>query len=270
VVLDKSQAESLDADTKPTKSTGGKTSKTTFKNTYGDYANEKPCGEYANAGGLGDEGGVSRYFPVFEQDQNFDPVIVARKPLGGTVAANVLQHGTGALNIDACRVPTTDKLGGGHSSSGQQMQDGWHRPWMDDPEAVAANAARSRESVAKAEELGRWPANVTLDESQAEILDEQSGVSRFFPTFKYQAKAPKKERPSVEGVTHPTVKPLELMRWLVRLVTPPGGIVLDPFAGSGTTGQAALQEGMNIILIEREDSYLPLIASRLGYEQPPS
>ncbi|MGV0868705.1 DNA methyltransferase [Corynebacterium kalidii] len=106
-----------------------------------------------------------------------EPIILARKPLDGTVAANVLAHGVGGLNIDASRVPTEDKLGGGHSTNGQQMQYGWHRPWMDDPEAVAANAARSRESVAKSEELGRFPANVLLDEHAAAEMDEQSGVS---------------------------------------------------------------------------------------------
>lgn len=71
---------------------------------------------------------------------SFEPIVVARKPLAGTVAANVLEHGTGALNIDACRIPTGDKLGGGSTTRGQRMKDGWHRPWMDDPDMVAANA----------------------------------------------------------------------------------------------------------------------------------
>jgi site-specific DNA-methyltransferase (adenine-specific) len=92
---------------------------------------------------------------------------------------------------------------------------------------------------------------------------DAGGASRFYPTFRYQAKAPTRERPKVDGVAHPTVKPLALMRWLVRLVTPPGGIVLDPFAGSGTTGQAARAEGLRSILIERDPTYLPLIAARL-------
>ena len=123
----------------------------------------------------------------------FEPVALARKPLTGTVAANVLEHGAGALNIDACRVPTTDKLSGGHASAGQQMSDGWRRPWMDDPDAVKANIERSRASVAKSESLGRWPANVVLDESQSAELDRQASASRFF----YVAKAPKSERPVV-------------------------------------------------------------------------
>ncbi|SKX38134.1 DNA methylase N-4/N-6 [Mycobacteroides abscessus subsp. massiliense] len=233
---------------------------------------------------------------------SFEPIVVARKPLAGTVAANVLEHGTGALNIDACRIPTGDKLGGGSTTRGQRMKDGWHRPWMDDPDMVAANAERSRASVARSEELGRWPTNVVLDERQAEALDQQTGVltsglftgartsdktrsvfgafkgdperevqtygdsggaSRFFPVFRYEAKAPTSERPNADGVQHPTVKPLDLMRWLVRLVTPVGAVVLEPFAGSGTTAEACVLEDRQCIAIEREADYLPLIVSRL-------
>lgn len=231
-----------------------------------------------------------------------EPIILARKPLDGTVAANVLAHGVGGLNIDASRVPTEDKLGGGHSTNGQQMQDGWHRPWMDDPEAVAANAARSRESVAKSEALGRFPANVLLDEHAAAEMDRQSGdsvsrkgtprrsqspgdgygmthtgaeyndqggASRFFPVFKYQAKAPKKERPVIvreDGtkIAHPTVKPVALMEWLVTLITPEGGTTLDPFAGTGTTLQAARDGGFAAIGIEQDKDYIALIEQRLS------
>lgn len=167
----------------------------------------------------------------------FEPIVVARKPLAGTVAANVLAHGTGALNIDGTKV-------GGAG--------------------------------------GRWPANVLLDGDAAAELDEQSGErpgmrsSRFFPTFRYQAKAPTRERPTYvkeDGtkVAHPTVKPLALIRWLVRLVTPPGGTVLDMFAGSGTTGEACILEGFSCILIEREADYLPLIGRRLSrYRERPA
>ncbi|SKL37938.1 DNA-methyltransferase [Mycobacteroides abscessus] len=225
----------------------------------------------------------------------FEPIVVARKPLAGTVAANVLEYGTGALNIDACRIPTGDKLGGGSTTRGQRMKDGWRRPWMDDPDMVAANAERSRASVARSEELGRWPTNVVLDEDQAAALDQQSGTStsrvgkprgaasgagwgmtatgaeyadeggasRFFPVFRYEAKAPTSERPNADGVQHPTVKPLDLMRWLVRLVTPVGAVVLEPFAGSGTTAEACVLEDRQCIAVEREAGYLPLIVSRL-------
>lgn len=98
---------------------------------------------------------------------------------------------------------------------------------------------------------------------------DSGGASRFFKViehdapFMYCAKAPKSERPVVDGTAHPTVKPLALMRWLVRMVTPPNGTVLDPFAGSGTTLEAAMLEGFNVIGIEREADYLPLIHARI-------
>jgi DNA modification methylase len=94
--------------------------------------------------------------------------------------------------------------------------------------------------------------------------DDTGGASRFFPTFRYEAKAPTRERPKAGEVSHPTVKPLDLMRWLVRLVTPPGGVVLEPFAGSGTTVEAAVLEGFRCVAIEREADYLPLIEQRLS------
>lgn len=188
---------------------------------------------------------------------SFEPIVVARKPMRGTVAATVLAHGTGALNIDATRIGGIE---------------------------------------------GRWPSNIALDASQADALDAQTGVlksglmragqprkgkaagilgefapdevrsdtygdsggaSRFFPTFRYEAKAPTSERPNVEGTVHATVKPLALIRWLVRLVTRPGGRVLDLYAGSGTTGEAALLEGMEVDLIELEEDHLPLILARV-------
>lgn len=121
-----------------------------------------------------------------------EPIVVARKPLAGTVAANVLVNGTGALNIDGCRIATDDKLSGGHSSSGQQMTGGWERPWMKDPEAVAANAERSRKSVEKSEALGRWPANL--------IHDGSDEVLAAFPDSKGQQGDVKGTEPS--GVTN--------------------------------------------------------------------
>lgn len=224
-----------------------------------------------------------------------EPIVVARKPLskGSTVAKNVLTHGTGALNIDGCRVEGVVPA----TTQGQSSNQGT---------IYGSDQRTMREFVPNPS--GRWPANVVLDETAAEELDRQSGyrspgarpaasgitsapgangtmggrwsgskqeqrevldgggASRFFPVFKYQAKAPKKERPSVDGVSHPTVKPLELMRWLVRLVTPPSGVVLDPFAGSGTTLQAARDEGFYAIGIEMTADYIPLIAARLGVD----
>ena len=96
------------------------------------------------------------------------------------------------------------------------------------------------------------------------LFRSEGGASRFF----YSAKAPKSERPNVNGVQHPTVKPLAIMRWLIRLVTPPGGVVLDPFAGSGTTIEAALIEGFNPVGIEMEPDYLPLIQHRIDRATP--
>lgn len=214
----------------------------------------------------------------------FEPIVVGRKPLAGTVAANVLEHGTGALNIDACRIegiPDNARANKG----GYLGYHGGDRP--DKPYTG---------------EAGRWPTNVVLDDATAAELDEQTagtraskpsktgssgtargdvygglpreydvisrddvgGASRFFPVFRYEAKADAAERPRVNGISHATVKPLALMRWLVRLVTQPGGTVLDPFAGSGTTVEACLIEGFQCIAIEREADYLPLIEARIA------
>lgn len=93
---------------------------------------------------------------------------------------------------------------------------------------------------------------------------EGTGAARFYNVFRYQAKAPKSERPVVDGKAHPTVKPLALMRWLVKLITPPGGVVLDPFAGSGTTGQAAQMEGFESVLMEKDAESMPFIYQRFG------
>ena len=217
----------------------------------------------------------------------FEPIVVARKPIAGTVAANIHVHGTGGLNIEACRVGDEARVNQpGSTNPRVAMSDGW------------------RDDAEPREVAGRWPTNVLLDEHQAAELDRQApdagaggpasgptltgktastvaygarngvdkasafygdrgGASRFFPTFRYQAKAPGHERPNVDGVQHPTVKPLDLMRWLVRLVTPPGAIVLEPFGGSGTTAEACVLENRRCITIEREATYLPLIVSRL-------
>ncbi|SJN22347.1 DNA-methyltransferase [Mycetocola reblochoni] len=212
----------------------------------------------------------------------FEPVVVARKPSDGTVAANVLAHGTGALNIDASRIGRGD---GDRTEYGRdKLLDYAH-------ERVAMGVINQTTPYAP-HDAGRFPSNVILDESQAAELDKQTGVttsrkgkprsgksgdgwgmtatgaeyddiggaSRFF----YVAKAGADERPVVDGVAHATVKPLALMRYLVRLITPPGGTVLDPFAGSGTTLEAALIEGFNAVGIELEADHLPLIRKRLG------
>ena len=190
----------------------------------------------------------------------FEPIVVARKPLAGTVATNVLQYGTGALHIDACRTAM---------SEADSECDRTHGRWptnviLDDTTAAdldkQTGVSRSRVGKPRAGAAGDgWGMRATGAE-----YDDEGGASRFFPVLHYEAKATTAERPKVNGVQHPTVKPLDLMQWLVRLVARPGALVLDPFAGSGTTLEACIAEGMRCIGIEREEKYLALIQQRLS------
>ncbi|MGP5484929.1 DNA methyltransferase, partial [Brachybacterium alimentarium] len=234
----------------------------------------------------------------------WEPIILARKPLAGTVAGNVLTHGTGALNIDACRVPMSDSDRAAIDAKHAGMDlDSYERA-----SGVSLNLSVNPMPLkaAKGHEAGRFPANVLMDEEAGAALDEQTGIqkdgtavnrnkdadterphtvygggwmngtrpditygsgggaSRFF----YSAKADNAERPVVDGVAHPTVKPLALMEWLIQLVTPPGGTVLEPFSGSGTTLEAAQYTGHRAIGIEKGDEYLPLIVHRLERTDP--
>lgn len=214
-----------------------------------------------------------------------EPITLARKPLAGTVAANVLAHGTGALNIDAARIEGAPR-----------------NPGFKDPDSAGIwGGSDNTALVGYQSPAGRWPANVILDDASAAILDAQTGdlgissgrragsseataafgagmirdgretglgdrggASRFF----YTAKASKRERSAGMGEAinaHPTVKPLTLMRWLVKLATPPNGIILDPFLGSGTTGIAAILEGFRFVGIEREADYLTIATSRIEH-----
>lgn len=182
----------------------------------------------------------------------WEPCVVARKPLAGTVAENVQRHGTGALNIDGCRIGTDDTLG--RTNNGRE-----HYAPTSFTVAPSERTTYDRSDAAG----GRWPANVALDEQAAAMLDAQSGerTSRFY----YTAKASRADRnTSGANNTHPTVKPSDLMRWLVRLVTPPGGVVLDPFAGSGSTLVAARAEGVRAIGIEQAEEYATIIRDRLA------
>ena len=228
-----------------------------------------------------------------------EPIILARKPLVGTVAQNVLAHGVGGLNIDACRVGMSDA----DREAAKVPQPTIRPDGKDSGHALGSGEGRNGATFEPAP-AGRFPANVLLDEHAAKEMDKQSGVlksgaldrskitaenkifgkppakregtyspneggaSRFFPVFKYQAKAPKRERPVVtrdDGtrVQHPTVKPLALMEWLVTLTTPEGGLVLDPFAGTGTTLQAARNKGFSAIGVEQDPDYIQLIHARL-------
>jgi len=210
----------------------------------------------------------------------YEPVILIRKPLDGTVANNVLEHSTGAINIDACRVGDEARVNPRARNKVGGTSLGLSERGM--PQDAQASAC-----------TGRWPANVILDDHVAEMLDDQvqSNVSRFF----YCPKASKTERDAgLEGRkkqltgsiftaggsmktgsgnertttranTHPTVKPLDLMRYLVRLITPPNGLILDPFTGSGSTLCAGALEGFRVIGIEREAEYVEIARARLAH-----
>ncbi len=219
-----------------------------------------------------------------------EPIVLARKPLSEpTVAKNVLKHRTGALNIDASRVGSA----GGSKRSHQKPY-----PANDHGGADRTHWARTGHDIVQIDN-GRWPANVITDGSN-EVLDqfpkvktsgpskrkrdsgnvdvygngigdkagsisvryaEEGSAARFF----YCAKPSKKERG--EGNLHPTVKPTALMRYLCRLATPPGGVVLDPFMGSGTAGVAAVQQGFRFIGIERDPEYFEIACARIAEAQ---
>jgi site-specific DNA-methyltransferase (adenine-specific) len=201
----------------------------------------------------------------------WEPIVVARKPLAGTVAANVQAHGTGALHIDACR-PTYNEVGRWpanvaltHSADCQPdacvpgCPVGEINRQSGDVKAGGSKDNRGRHNWA-----GTGDTRASVRDDTYESYGDGGGASRFFPTFRYEPKATTAERPRHGGATHPTVKPLELMRWLVRLITPPAGLVLDPFVGSGTTAEACTVEGFRCIAVEREPTYLPLIRVRLA------
>jgi DNA modification methylase len=249
-----------------------------------------------------------------------EPIVLARKPLVGSIAANVLAHGTEALNIAACRVEGTWRPKG--EQTGLARDKFFTRG---EPTTIDKSP----------DDGGRWPSNVLLGEDAAEELDRQSGerpgmrvgelkrgsttgnglgyngneaqaavvavsgddggASRFFPIFKYEAKADRAERdaglhaleartfnrvnagglendprwaPTQVKNIHPTVKPVALMVWLCRLITPPGGVILDPFTGSGTTGIAALRCGFRFIGVEREPDYAEIARARIVGDNP--
>lgn len=232
----------------------------------------------------------------------WEPIIVARKPLDGTVAENVLKHGTGGINVDACRVtPTNDESG-----------------WSKSGSKASVNRSMGSDNYARDAKpdnpTGRFPANLIHDGSEEVVglfpeagggfgkrsaggnvygggkgyttdfsetmqqvgFGDSGSAARFF----YCAKASASDRGHLPAQelplfgesfpefrnTHPTVKPTELMRYLIRLVTPPGGVVLDPFAGSGSTLVAARAEGFDCIGIECEEKYCELAAHRLRQE----
>lgn len=211
-----------------------------------------------------------------------EPIVLARKPLIGTVEANWRTHGTGALNIDGCRIEAPEGFVvrmAHHETGASRCYDGGLK-----------GGQRIEPQTA-----GRWPANLIHDGSEDVLSafpssaspwignpnrgakggkmfggsDQKSSVkpeyrdagsaARFF----YCAKASKSDRGA--GNDHPTVKPTDLMRYLCRLVTPPGGVVLDPFMGSGSTGKAAMLEGLRFIGCERELEYMEIARARIAH-----
>jgi len=251
-----------------------------------------------------------------------EPIVLARKPLIGTVAANVLTHGTGALNIDASRI----KADKSELQKNSEPFTKWKRGNSILQESKGMNTPGRTAPMPNLS--GRWPANILLDEEAAAMLDEQSGVSKSgaagkkgssgfaggydgtyeilygdsggVSRFFYVAKASRSERnaglehlpkqnagnfdddshrlpgerknnhtaPQPRANFHPTVKPVALMKYLIRLVVPQGGVVLDPFLGSGTTAVAAIEEGVEWIGCEREPEYVEIIKARVAAAQP--
>jgi len=209
-----------------------------------------------------------------------EPIVMARKPFKGSVADNVLEHGVGGINIDGCRIGL---------SKGDDPRLGGKGSWSTDKTAKNVYEGGYEGKDIASSELGRFPANVIFDEEAGKILDEQSDkASRFFYCPKtnnkdrnegledFEEKIIKgrdegqdktsiafKARPSQRKNIHPTVKPTDLMAYLIRLVTPKGGVVLDPFMGSGSTGKACAVEGMQFIGIEREQEYLDIAKARI-------
>jgi site-specific DNA-methyltransferase (adenine-specific) len=238
-----------------------------------------------------------------------EPITVARKPLIGTVAENVLQHGTGAINVDGGRVGTEQVFTTAHKTLGDGVKYGKSKPFPASEMRTGRWPANfihdgSEEVVAlfpdtKSGKMGPWNNRTTngspngiygkFDEEHplSETYGDSGSAARFF----YCAKASKADRDEgCEGLEikqtvggggltevggaygsikaparnhHPTVKPTDLMRYLCRLVTPPNGIVLDPFMGSGSTGKAAMMEGFAFVGIEREAEYVEIAKARI-------
>jgi site-specific DNA-methyltransferase (adenine-specific) len=210
----------------------------------------------------------------------WEPIIVARKPLIGTVAENVLRYGTGAINVDACRIAHDDKIW--QSKSARLIfggingtANGWEDRWKFGPEAMARRKERYSVAMAKANELGRWPANVVHDGSDDvvglfPVLREYGGDTNSAARFFYCAKTSNRDRNDGCDNPHPTVKPTDLMTWLCKLVTPPNGVVLDPFCGSGSTGRGAMHAGaVQFIGIDISEDYLEIARRRIEAARHP-
>lgn len=194
----------------------------------------------------------------------YEPIVLARKPLGGTVAECVMANGTGALNVDACKVGTTGTDITKEVPSKEGSGSGIYRFNSDNLSSHMSNGG-----FVKTTKDGRWPANLIHDGSDEVVRLLPDGADRYF----YTPKADEDDRPHGKNATiHPTVKPLDLMRYLVRLVCVRGGTVLDPFCGSGSTGVAAVLEGMQFVGVELSKEYADIAVGkiRLALESAPS
>lgn len=227
----------------------------------------------------------------------WEPICMARKPLIGTVRANLDEHGTGAINIAGCRVPFTSDADESESKTKNRHAEFGSGPMTNQ---VFGKFDKDRDNY---DPEGRWPANVIHDGSDEVIEAFPSPGEKSEARFFYTSKATKADREQglndlpdsvlamsnqakaelergemhkaesgmntakVRKNNHPTVKPTSLMRYLCRLVTPPGGTVLDPFMGSGSTGKAAVLEGFGFIGIEREEKYMPIAIGRVRWAQ---
>jgi site-specific DNA-methyltransferase (adenine-specific) len=238
--------------------------------------NWKPKDVYESKGSTEWEGWGTALKPAHE------PIVMARKPLSEkTVVDNVLEWGTGGINIDGCRI----ELNGDYKSKANGR-----------PSLTGLDDGYDSSNANIADTIGRFPANVIFDEEAGKILDEQSGFSESTSTktgytaedniffkglcnkvtvrhndaggasrFFYCPKTSKSDRS--EGNIHPTVKPTDLMLYLIRLVTKNDGTILDPFMGSGSTGKAAIRGGFDFIGIEREKEYFEISKTRIEYEK---
>ena len=207
-----------------------------------------------------------------------EPILLVRKPLSeSSIAKNVVEHGTGALNVGDCRFgdwtplpadsgPGRSTLSGAHSLEHLQELAARGAKTPDGRDAAKTlhrrNTRHERGAKTPKSKDGRWPGNVIIGDSAAEELGEKAKYF-FHPRIQKKKDIPKAYSDDGELIQHQTVKPLALMEWLVTLVTPPGGIVLDPFAGSGTTLQAARDKGFRSIGIEADANYCTLIRKRL-------
>lgn len=186
-------------------------------------------------------------------------IVLARKPLIGSVASNIAKYGTGSINIDICRVPITDFSSIEKHKTPSRSS---HVPFTDYDPKEKKWATKDHHALSpRYHKDGRWPTNVVRDDSDI-VKAALDSFSETCFSFFYSAKANKQDR---WGSKHPTVKPINLIAYLVRLITPTNGTVLDLFAGSGTTGVACLGDGQNAILIELEAEYVADIQERIEY-----